>query len=81
MRGELTCLVQLTLSTSELDFPAQAVPQASKRLRSLYDVHPNSNAGPEACYWAGVAACKTRHDAKDLAATAQALGDWYPRSE
>ena len=54
---------------------------AEKQLRATCESFPKSGAGPEACYWAGVAAYKRTNDASNLSATARQLKELYPESE
>lgn len=74
-------LAQLELGMGKLHFQQEQYAEAEKRFRSACDTFPRSGAGPEACYWAGVAAYKRSNDAGNLASTAKVLGERYPGSE
>jgi TolA-binding protein len=74
-------LAQLDLGLGKLHFQRREFGKAETILRSVCETFPKSGAGPEACYWAGVAAYKASDDPKHLASTAKALKDGYPESE
>jgi TolA-binding protein len=51
--------------------------EAERRFREVVDAFPESDAAPEALYWAGVAPYKASHDPASLGATAQAFRERY----
>jgi TolA-binding protein len=74
-------LAQLELGLARRHFKHKEFGEAETLFRSLCENSPGAGAGPEACYWAGVAAYKNDSDASHLKDTAQALRERYPESE
>ena len=74
-------LAQLELGLGKLHFQKKEYAEAEVKFRSVLERFPKTGAGPEACYWAGVAAYKKTDDAKHLASTAERLRQTYPDSE
>jgi TolA-binding protein len=74
-------LAQLELGMGKLHFQKQEYMAAEKEFRAVCEAFPRSGAGPEACYWAGVAAYKGTNDAKHLTETAREMKKRYPESE
>ncbi|MGH7604569.1 MAG: thioredoxin fold domain-containing protein [Gemmatimonadaceae bacterium] len=70
-------LSQLMLGRAHIDFKAGKFPEAEKRFREIVDQLPNTDAAPEALYWAGVSRYKATHDNSALKATAKAFADRY----
>ncbi|MFL5609577.1 MAG: thioredoxin, partial [Gemmatimonadaceae bacterium] len=50
---------------------------AERRFREVVDKLPNTDAAPEALYWAGVARYKRTHNAEPLKETANAFKQRY----
>lgn len=73
-------LAQLSLGLGRVDFDEGRYDVAERRFRGVVERHPDSDAAPEAIYWAGVARYKATGDAADLAGTARALAQRYPGS-
>jgi hypothetical protein len=74
-------LAQLEMGLARRRFKHQEFGEAAKLFRALCDHAPGAGAGPEACYWAGVAAYKNDADASHLKDTARLLRERYPESE
>ncbi len=74
-------LAQLNLGLGKLQFQKEEYAKAEETLHTVVESFPKAGAGPEACYWEGVAAYKKSNDAKYLALAAKALKRRYPRSE
>lgn len=70
-------LAQLMLGRAQLAFAEQKWDEAEKRFREIVDKLPNTDAAPEALYWAGVAPYKATHDPATLKATANAFKQRY----
>jgi TolA-binding protein len=70
-------LAQLELGRAQIDFKQGKFPEAEKRFRRIVDQLPNTDAAPEALYWAGVSRYKETHDASALKATAKAFSERY----
>ena len=70
-------LPQLMLGRAQMAFAAGQWEEAERRFREVVDEFPESDAAPEALYWAGVAPYKATHDPSSLGATAQAFKDRY----
>lgn len=51
--------------------------EAEELFRGVVDEHPDTEAAPEALYWAGVAGYQGRDDPEALAETARAFGERY----
>jgi TolA-binding protein len=70
-------LAQLMLGRAQLDFKAEKWADAEKRFRAIMEKLPNSDAAPEALYWAGVARYKVTKDSTALKETARAFTTRY----
>ena len=73
-------LAQLMLGRARIDFEQGKFPEAEKRFREIVEKFPNTDAGPEALYWAGVSRYKATHDNTALKETAQAFRTRYQDS-
>ena len=73
-------LAQLMLGRARIDFEQGKFPEAEKRFREIVEKFPNTDAGPEALYWAGVSRYKATHDSAPLKETAQAFRTRYQDS-
>jgi tetratricopeptide (TPR) repeat protein len=70
-------LSQLMLGRAQIAFAAEKWEEAEKIFRRIVEQFPDSDAAPEALYWAGVAPYKASHDPKSLKETADAFRDKY----
>jgi hypothetical protein len=70
-------LAQLMLGRARIGFDAQQWTEAERRFREIVDHLPNTDAAPEALYWAGVAPYKATGDPASLKATGQAFKERY----
>ncbi|HEU4680308.1 MAG TPA: tetratricopeptide repeat protein [Gemmatimonadales bacterium] len=70
-------LAQLTLGLGHSAFARQQWDEAERRFREVVERYPNTEAAPEALYWAGVARYKGKGDAKALGETAQEFSRRY----
>lgn len=70
-------LAQLMLGRAQIAFAQQKWDEAERRFREVVDKFPDTEAAPEALYWAGVAPYKGSHDAASLKRTADAFKDRY----
>jgi hypothetical protein len=70
-------LAQLMLGRAQLDFKAEKWADAEKRFRAIVEKLPNTDAAPEALYWAGVARYKGSKDSTALKETARAFSTRY----
>src|SRR5207247_1633210 len=73
-------LAQLTLGLGHAAFKAGDFASAEQRFREVVDQYPNSDAAPEALYWAGVSRYKASSDASALADTARSFREKYQDS-
>lgn len=73
-------LSQLMLGRAKIDFAAEKWPEAEGRFREIVEKFPDTDAAPEALYWAGVAPYKANHDSNSLKKTAEAFRDRYQDS-
>ena len=73
-------LAQLELGRAHMDFKQGEWAAAEKRFREIADKLPNSDAAPEATYWAGVSRYKATNDAGALKETAMAFTKRYKDS-
>ena len=73
-------LAQLTLGLGHSAFARQDWKEAERRYREVVDRFPNSDAAPEAQYWAGVARYKATNDPSALGETARAFTRRYQDS-
>ena len=70
-------LAQLTLGIAHAAFRAGDFADAEGWFREIVERYPDSDAAPEALYWAGVSKYKRTNDASALAGTAEAFKDRY----
>jgi hypothetical protein len=70
-------LGQLSIGLAKLAFQRQEWQEAERRFREVVDRYPESDAAPEALYWAGVARYKGSGDGDALAETADAFAKRY----
>ena len=70
-------LAQLMLGRAQIAFAQQKWDEAERRFREVVEKFPDTDAAPEALYWAGVAPYKGTHDASSLKRTADAFKDRY----
>jgi len=70
-------LAQLTLGLAKSAFARGSFAEAEQAYRGIADQFPNTDAGPEALYWAGVSKYKATGDGSALAETARAFSSRY----
>ena len=70
-------LAQLMLGRAHMDFKQGKFAEAEKGFRDIVDKLPNTDAAPEAQYWAGVSRYKATNDATALKATAREFSTRY----
>jgi hypothetical protein len=70
-------LPQLMLGRAQIAFAAEKWDEAAKIFRQIVEEFPDSDAAPEALYWAGVAPYKASHDPTSLKQTADAFRTRY----
>ena len=70
-------LAQLMLGRARIAFDAQQWAEAERRFREIVDTLPNTDAAPEALYWAGVTPYKATGDPASLKATGRAFRERY----
>ena len=70
-------LAQLMLGRAHMDFKQDKFAEAEKGFREIVDKLPNTDAAPEAQYWAGVSRYKATNDATALKATAREFSTRY----
>jgi TolA-binding protein len=63
-----------------MDFKQGKFPEAEMRFRKIVEKFPNTDAGSEALYWAGVSRYKATRDNTALKETAQAFKTQYQDS-
>lgn len=73
-------LAQLMLGRAQIAFAQQQWSEAERRFREIVDTLPDTDAAPEALYWAGVAPYKGTNDNTSLKATARAFRERYQDS-
>ena len=73
-------LSQLEIGLAHAAFARQQWAEAERRYREIVDQLPNSDAAPEALYWAGVSKYKASGDAKSLNETAEQFKKRYNQS-
>lgn len=73
-------LAQLTLGLGKTAFKAKRWANAERHFREVVDRHAESDAAPEALYWAGVSRYRATGDASALAETTAAFGKRYADS-
>ena len=70
-------LSQLMLGRAHIAFAEEKWDEAERRFRDIVEKFPDTDAAPEALYWAGVAPYKATHDNASLKKTASAFQDRY----
>jgi len=70
-------LAQLKLGLGRAAFARSDFDEAERLFRDILDAHPDTEAAPEALYWAGVAKYKATGDAAALAGTYQEFQTRY----
>ena len=70
-------IAQLALGLGKSAFARQQFGEAERWFREVVERHPDTEAAPEALYWAGVARYKATNDAAALAQTAEAFARKY----
>lgn len=70
-------MAQLGLGLGRVEFSAGDFAEAERQLREVVDRHPETDAAPEALYWAGVAKYKASGDAAALQETGEAFHERY----
>jgi TolA-binding protein len=70
-------LAQLSLGLAQSAFARGKFADAEPLFRGIVDQYPNSDAAPEALYWAGVSRYKGSGDAAALGDTARAFSSRY----
>ena len=73
-------LGQLDLGLAKSAFARGKFDDAERRFRSIVERHPNSQAAPEAVYWAGVSRYKATNDPAALKDTARQFASKYTDS-
>lgn len=71
---------QLLLGLGHVAFYAKQYADAGRRFREVLTAYPDSEAAPEAQYWAGVSSYKATKNADALAETARAFEQRYQGS-
>ena len=70
-------LAQLGLGLGRIQFSGGLFEEAENQFRDVVERHPDSDAAPEALYWAGVSKYKRTDDGAALAETARAFQKSY----
>jgi len=70
-------LAQLQLGLAKLSFSHQDFKEAEKRFQQIVDQYAQTDAAPEALYWAGVSRYKATNDAGALEQTGEAFRSRY----
>ena len=73
-------LSQLMLGTARAAFDPQDYAAAEQRYRRVVEEFPETEAAPEALYWAGVSKYRATNDPSALKATAAAFANRYQSS-
>jgi len=73
-------LAQLMLGRAQIAFSQQQWDEAERRFREIVERLPDTDAAPEALYWAGATAYKGSHDPSSLTKTAEAFRERYQDS-
>lgn len=73
-------LSQLALGAAKAAFARNDYAIAAPLFQSVVDEHPQSEAAPEAMYWAGVSRYKATNDPSALRDTGEALRQRFPDS-
>ena len=71
---------QLELGLGKAAFGRSAFDEAARTFERVIERYPNTDAAPEAQYWAGVARYKASGDAQALADTAKRFNERYTNS-
>jgi hypothetical protein len=64
-------IAQLALGLGHSAFHRKDWAEAARRFDEVVEAHGDTDAAPEAAYWAGVSRYKASHDPRDLADTAE----------
>jgi hypothetical protein len=70
-------IAQLRLGLAHSKFTRGLFTEAERQFSSIVEQHPDSEAAPEALYWAGASRYKALNDASALTATAEAFKTRY----
>jgi hypothetical protein len=73
-------LAQLMLGRAHMEFKQGKFREAEQLFRDVYEKLPNSDAAPEALYWAGVSHYKATNDSTALKETARTFKTRYADS-
>ena len=73
-------LAQLMLGRAQIDFAAERWQDAERGFRQIVEQLPDTDAAPEALYWAGVAPYKATHDSRSLRKTGEEFKHRYQDS-
>lgn len=73
-------VAQLSLGLGHIAFNGERYAEAERRFRSVVDRYPDTEAAPEALYWAGVSRYKNVQDPRALGETAQAFDRHYQQT-
>ena len=73
-------LAQLMLGTARAAFERKDYAAAAEQYRRVVEQFPQTEAAPEALYWAGVSNYRATNDPAALKATAEAFGDRFQSS-
>lgn len=73
-------LAQLKLGLAHIAFAKQKWQEAERLYREIVETFPNTDAAPEALYWAGVAKYKGTGNAAALGETAKNFQQKYTQS-
>ena len=71
---------QLRLGLAKAAFASGRFDEAARLFDSIVREHPETDAAPEAQYWAGVSRYKVSNDAKDLTAITESFRSRYADS-
>jgi hypothetical protein len=71
---------QLMLGLAQVAFHAKQFADAERRFREVVMTYPDTDAAPEALYWAGVASYKATHNGAALSDTYRAFTQRYQDS-
>ena len=70
-------LSQLALGAAKIPFAHEKWDEAERRFREVVDKFPQTDAAPEALYWAGVSRYKSTKNHESLKETAKAFTERY----
>jgi len=73
-------MAQLGLGLAKAAFGRRQFAEAAPAFEKVAAAYPNTDAAPEAIYWAAASAFKSSGDGEFLERGAQALQEWYPQS-